>query len=171
MGIPLEERCFLISLSVPYQLNLGVECPILGRWTLAACTERALVACSYNHAYNTPAPFLFWANFAILWRPVLRADSLIPESRPSFSRDCATTSASCSQCVTCNYNKDLGFLYRAHQVIPFWSAGQVVNGDQMSITQHEISHASSFFIIFLRAWRASHESRKKTSLAPATRII
>lgn len=31
VGIPLDARYFLISRSVPYQLKLGVECPILGR--------------------------------------------------------------------------------------------------------------------------------------------
>lgn len=34
VGIPLEERCFRISLSVPYQLNPGVSWPIRGKWTL-----------------------------------------------------------------------------------------------------------------------------------------
>ena len=37
VGIPLEARCFLMSLSVPYQLKFGVEWPIRGRWTLAVC--------------------------------------------------------------------------------------------------------------------------------------
>ena len=30
VAIPLDARYFLISLSVPYQLKLGVECPVLG---------------------------------------------------------------------------------------------------------------------------------------------
>ena len=34
-GIPLEARCFRMSLSVPYQLKLGVAWPILGKCTLA----------------------------------------------------------------------------------------------------------------------------------------
>ncbi len=35
VGTPLEARCFLMSLSVPYQLNPLVECPMRGRCTLA----------------------------------------------------------------------------------------------------------------------------------------
>ena len=35
VGMPFDARCFLISLSVPYQLNPGVSCPIRGRCTLA----------------------------------------------------------------------------------------------------------------------------------------
>ena len=34
VSIPADAKCFLISLSVPYQLKFGVECPILGE-----CTE------------------------------------------------------------------------------------------------------------------------------------
>lgn len=34
-GMPLEARCFLISLSVPYQLKPLVEWPMRGRCTLA----------------------------------------------------------------------------------------------------------------------------------------
>lgn len=33
--MPLEAKCFLMSLSVPYQLNPFVECPMRGRCTLA----------------------------------------------------------------------------------------------------------------------------------------
>lgn len=35
VGMPLEARCFRMSLSVPYQLKPLVEWPIRGRWTLA----------------------------------------------------------------------------------------------------------------------------------------
>ena len=35
VGMPLEARCFLMSFSVPYQLNAGVSWPIRGRCTLA----------------------------------------------------------------------------------------------------------------------------------------
>lgn len=34
--MPLDARCFLISLSVPYQLKPLVECPMRGRCTLAS---------------------------------------------------------------------------------------------------------------------------------------
>lgn len=36
VGMPLDARCFLISLSVPYQLKPLVECPMRGRCTLAS---------------------------------------------------------------------------------------------------------------------------------------
>lgn len=36
VAMPLDARCFLISLSVPYQLKPLVECPMRGRCTLAS---------------------------------------------------------------------------------------------------------------------------------------
>ena len=42
VGIHLETTIiyFLMSLSVPYQLKLGVERLIQGRWTLASCAYK-----------------------------------------------------------------------------------------------------------------------------------
>ena len=37
---PDAAKCFLMSLSVPYQLKCGVECPILGRCTDAVSDEQ-----------------------------------------------------------------------------------------------------------------------------------
>lgn len=38
--MPRDARCFLISLSVPYQLKPLVECPMRGRCTLASRRRR-----------------------------------------------------------------------------------------------------------------------------------
>ena len=37
--MPLDAKCFLINLSVPYQLNPGVLYPIRGKCTLAEITN------------------------------------------------------------------------------------------------------------------------------------